>query len=179
MDRNALDPELSTQDVLARMLADQKPDPYADEVADLQRQLYASQDQEAYGALSRLAMTLMGPAAFAHRAASTSNLPKAIGYHNRLEQKMGNELVNPLTKPFLSSILAMMAPSMARALRRDGDPFTNMVRPGGGLPSLIGRTLDKSEKATTFLEPHITDTAHILNQLNQMSSKAPKYKSIY
>ena len=142
-------------------------------VLSLMNATQAAKAREPYEALARLFTTWMPPAAAAHRAVSNSNLPRAINYHNRLEQKAGNELVNGWTTPFLSPILAMMAPGMARAIRREGPSLADTV------PSLIGRTLDKSDKATNLLSPHINDTAKILNHLDGMASRTPKYKAVY
>jgi hypothetical protein len=175
MDRNKLDPSLAAilQSYYDPRLEMDAADQGTQNVLALMSSRHASKEREPYEALSRLLTTLIAPAAAAHRAASNSNLPRAINYHNRLEQKQGNGMVNPVTKPFLSPFLAAMAPSVARALRRE--------EPTGGdrAASLVGRALDKSEKTTNLFEPHITDTARILNQLNQMSSRAPKYRSLY
>ena len=138
----------------------------------------AAQEQEPYEALVRLIAAWSPAGAVAHRAATSSNLPRAISYHNRLEAD--NPLVNWATKPFLSADLAATVPSYARALR--GEPSGGLV---DRLSSLYGRTLDR----IPFREPygsvgellanHTEDTARILNYLNEMSARAPKYKTVY
>ena len=133
----------------------------------------AAKGREPYEALTRLLTTAMVPAAAAHRAASGSNLPRAINYHNRLEQKIGNPNVNPWTEPFLSAYLAYRVPG------HHGGSWMSTSPGSMRLPPIV-RSIDKmSDKAGGWLEPHVFDTANLLNKLNQMSSKAPKYKSIY
>lgn len=179
-------PEAPSSPVQTNLLADLYGHGYADprlemdsadsstrDVLALANARQVAKEREPYEALARLLTSWMPVASAAHRAISGSQLPKAIGYHNRLEQKQGNGLVNPLTKPFLSSILAMLAPGMARGLR--GEDLSFADRPA----SMLGRALDKSENATTLLQPHVEDTAHILNYLIEKASRAPKNKTIY
>lgn len=135
---------------------------------------HATREHEYNDALVRLLTTFLPAAGAAHRAISASNLPRAIGYHNRLEQKQGNNYVNAWTKPVLSPILAAMAPSMARAMNREDLGLLDSQ-----LASRAGRMLDKSEKASDLFGPHIDDTARILNTLNDRASRGPQYTTFY
>ncbi len=166
------------------------PDPGADEIygtSDVSRIMHAqkaAKEREGQEAAARLVSTAIPVAGVANRVAS-SNVARAVGYHNRLEQKMGNPMVNSGTLPFLVPYLALMAPSHARVMRGAG------VSPGSMPPSrwpgladeaasFVGSIKDRPGGVKTeLLAPHIEDTANILNQLEQMSSRAPKYKALY
>jgi hypothetical protein len=157
-------PLVTTQNALAYR------DKYADEVEGLQR-LYDSQDpnrkptdEEAYGAMARLAMAAIPGLAAVRGALLPEHLGEAVRRHIAQQRKVGNPMVNAATTPFLKPYLTASTPLARPAIQR-WDDFGER-----GL-SWWMRPLVPGSKPS-----HTEDAVRMLNHLDRVE---PKAKTIY